>query len=230
MSIPRRPIDWNNYDQCHAEGLSDKEFALSIGMDPNNFAQHKRRHLRHARDTADVPVDGDTDPAESNGNLPAIPAAHSIAPQRTSALPAHYDASAFDELRARVVTLESFVAALQAQQRPSASERTDSASAHPDALERIQEALVQLDTRLHVVEASQERSALPAHSDAPAHRIAPERTNPPRWINRGMHIAADMADFIEIYADEHRLEKREVVDLALRTFRALVREGDRADA
>ena len=161
----------------------------------------------------------------NNGNLPAIPAAHSDAPERISALPVHYDASELDNLRGRVATLEAFVAALQADHRPSAPERTDSASSHQDALQCIHEALAQLNTRLHVVEASTltppSTSALPAHQNAPAHYSAWERTEPPTWLNRGTHIAADMVGWLDDYARRHRLEKREAHDLALRILRAL---------
>jgi hypothetical protein len=38
------------------------------------------------------------------------------------------------------------------------------------------------------------------------------------WISQGMHIAADMVEFIDQYAKAHGMQKREVVDLALRTF------------
>jgi hypothetical protein len=175
------------------------------------------------------------DKATVNGNLPALPApAHSDAPERISALPVHYDASDVDNLRGRVATLEAFMAAIESQQRPSAPERTDSASAHQDALQRIHEALAQLNTRLHVVEASTltppPTSALPAHQNAPVHRIAPERTEPPTWVNRGTHLAADMLEAIDTYAQRHRLEKREVLDRALRTFFALVAGEGASDA
>jgi AcrR family transcriptional regulator len=174
------------------------------------------------------------DKATVNGNLPAVPSAHSDAPERISALPAHYNASELDNLRGRVATLEAFMAAIESQQRPSAPERTESASAHQDALQRIMDALAQLNTRLHVVEASTltppPASALPAHSDAPAQRIAPERTEPPTWVNRGTHVAADMLEAIDAYAQRHRLEKREVLDRALRTFFALVAGEGASDA
>ena len=145
----------------------------------------------------------------------------------------HYDASELDNLRGRVATLEAFVAALQADHRPSAPERTDSASSHQDALQCIHEALAQLNTRLHVVEASTltppSTSALPAHPNAPVHRIAPDRTEPPTWVNRGTHLAADMVEAIKAYATEHRMEIREVIDLALRNFFAGVGEEVHAD-
>jgi hypothetical protein len=62
MSLPRKRIDWKQYDQF--EG-SDAAFARSIGMDPRNFHQYKKtRHL---------------DEPTSNGNLPAIPTSQPIA-------------------------------------------------------------------------------------------------------------------------------------------------------
>ena len=167
----------------------------------------------------------------NNGNLPAIPAAHSDAPERISALPVHYDASELDNLRGRVATLEAFVAALQADHRPSAPERTDSASAHQDALQRIHEALAQLNTRLHVVEASTltppSTNALPAHPSASAHPITSQRTEPPTWVSRGVHLSTDVVQAINAYAAQYRLEKREVLDKILHTFFAQVAEGVR---
>ena len=126
----------------------------------------------------------------NNGNLPAIPAAHSDAPERISALPVHYDASELEDVKSRLDTLEAFMSAMQAQQRIS---------------------------------------ALPAHPNAPVHRIAPDRTEPPTWVNRGTHLAADMVEAIKAYATEHRMEIREVIDLALRNFFAGVGEEVHAD-
>jgi len=118
----------------------------------------------------------------------AIPTpAHPSASQRISALPVHYDASAVNDLQARVSTLEAFMAVVQAQQR---------------------------------------LSALPAHQSASAHPSASQRTEPPVWVNRGTHLAADMVDAVKAYAVEHRLEIREVIDLALRTFFASQGVGD----
>ena len=231
MSVSRRDIDWKAYDQFQG---TDKVFAESIGMDPNNFAQYKRRHLRDKPTIIDVPVETIDLAPSSNGNLPAFPSAHSSTPERISALPVRYDASELDNLRGRVATLEAFVAALQDQQRPSASERTDSASTHQDASERVHEALARLEARLQAVEASTlalpPLGALPAHSNASAYRITPERTEPPTWLNRGMHLATDMAEWIDTYARQHRMEKREVVDLALRTLRGLVASEGATDA
>jgi hypothetical protein len=239
MSIPRRGIDWKHYERCQAEGMIGQDYALRIGEAPNNFAQKKRRHYRdHPRGAADVPTDGDADLALSNGDetagVLAIPSAHPVAPQRTSALPAHYDASELDHLRGRVATFEAFMAAIKSQQRPSACQRTDRAPAHQDASEPIYEALVRLDTRLSALEASafipRPLSTLSAHSDAPAHRLAPECMEPPRWLNRGTHIATDMVEWIDTYARQYRMEKREVVDLALRTLHALVAGEGASDA
>jgi hypothetical protein len=180
---------------------AEDAWAQHIGRKPNTWVVWKHANWpdlvskRNAptgddhpeRNPTDAPADGDH--AARNGHLPAIPtSAHSSAPERISALPAHPIASEVDDLKARVATLEAFMAALQERQR------------------------------------------ITAHSDAPAHPIAPERTEPPTWLNRGMHLAADLAEAIEAYAREHRLEKREVLDLALRTFFAQVGEEVRADA
>jgi hypothetical protein len=155
-----------DYKARHGKSRGAEEaWAEHIGRKPNTWAVWKRAHWpdlvvkRNAptgdehpeRNPADVPTDGDTGPAPTNGNLPAIPAAHSIVSERISALPAHDDASALDKLRGRVAVLEAFMEALQEQQRPSASQRTDSASAHSDALERIHEALARMDARLQAV-------------------------------------------------------------------------------
>lgn len=163
--IAHNRIDWKVYEAWTG---SDADFARSIGMYPNNFAQYKRRHLR-------------TTPT-SHGHLPAIRATLQTAPDRTSA-----------------------------------PDRTDTA-------------LAQLDIRLQVVEAfimaQQQASALPPHPKAPALPSAPQRTDPPVWVSRGTDIAQDMRDAIDAYATRHRLEKREVLDVALRAFFA----GQEVDA
>jgi hypothetical protein len=48
--------------------------------------------------------------------------------------------------------------------------------------------------------------------------------------DRDIDLATDMAEAVDAYARQHRLEKREVLDLALRTFFAQVGEGVRGDA
>jgi hypothetical protein len=57
MNIPQQRVDWQAYDAF--EG-TDAAVARSIGLSPNNFAQYKRRRLRHERCAA------------GKGNLPAI--------------------------------------------------------------------------------------------------------------------------------------------------------------
>jgi hypothetical protein len=164
---------------------TDADFAKSIGMEPRNFNNYKKTRWRDEPTITDVPVETVDLAPTSNGNLPAIPPAHSDAPERISALPVHYDASELEDVKSRLATLEAFMAAMQAQQRIS---------------------------------------ALPAHPNAPVHRIAPERTEPPTWVNRGTHLAADMVEAVKAYAAEHRMEIREVIDLALRSFFAEVGE------
>jgi hypothetical protein len=53
--------------------------------------------------------------------------------------------------------------------------------------------------------------------------IAIHRSEPPTWVSRGLQVATDMLSAIDAYAIRHRLEKREVVDLALR--RLFAEEG-----
>jgi hypothetical protein len=57
MNIPQQRVNWQAYDAF--EG-TDEAVARSIGLSPNNFAQYKRRRLRHERCAA------------GKGNLPAI--------------------------------------------------------------------------------------------------------------------------------------------------------------
>jgi hypothetical protein len=215
VSIPRKRVDWRAYDQFVG---SDADFARSIGMEPSNFHQYKKTRWRDEPTFTELPVETVDLTTPDNGNLPAIPSVHSSAPERISALPVHYDASEVDNLRGRVATLEAFMAAIESQQRPSAPQRIDSAPAHSDTLERIHEALAQLDTRLHVVEASPQLSALPAHSDAPAHHSAPERTEPPTWKSQGQQFAEDTLQRLDHYARQSRREKREIIDAALRAY------------
>jgi hypothetical protein len=66
--------------------------------------------------------------------------------------------------------------------------------------------------------------AIPASQPIAAHRGAP-----PMWVNRGVQLAADMLEVIDAYAQQHRLEKREVIDLFLRTGAAHLGEGVRHD-
>jgi hypothetical protein len=123
INIPQQRVDWQVYDAF--EG-TDADFVRGIGLSPNNFAQYKRRRLRHARRAA------------GNGHMPAIPAS-----------------------------------------QPSAT---------------------------------------------PSQPVAVHRSKEIPWVGRGLQVAADMAEAIEAYAREHRLEKREVLDLALRSFFAQVGE------
>jgi hypothetical protein len=60
MSVARIVPDWKHYEQFKGTD-TDKAYAESIGMDPNNFAQHKRRHYRdHPRTSVDTPAEPDT--------------------------------------------------------------------------------------------------------------------------------------------------------------------------
>jgi excisionase family DNA binding protein len=88
-------------------------------------------------------------------------------------------------------------------------------TAHPSAPH-----LDELNCRLQAVEAfvatmRQQPRLFSAPNGAPsAHPSAPKRT----WLKRGTHLATDMADALHDYAKQHRLEIREVLDLALREF------------
>jgi hypothetical protein len=98
--------------------------------------------------------------------------------------------------------------------------------AHSDTSERIIGIWETLDTRVQVLEAfmAAQQSAQRTLS-ASAHADVSERIDPPEWVNRGTHFAADMIPLIKGYAAQHRLEMREVIDLALRQFFA--GEGER---
>jgi hypothetical protein len=89
-------------------------------------------------------------------------------------------------------------------------------SEHISASEHINSALKDLGARRAVVEAfmhaQQQLDASPAHSGAL------ERTEPPVWVNRGTHLAVDLIEAVKTYAQQRRLEIREVLDLALREF------------
>jgi hypothetical protein len=107
------------------------------------------------------------------------------------------------------------------------------ASERISTLERIDSALLRdHDSRIAVLEAFMATIQQSAHHSAPerisasAHPNALQRTEPIAWVNRGTHIAADMIERVKAYATQHRLEMREVIDLALRQFFA----GEGGDA
>jgi hypothetical protein len=60
--------------------------------------------------------------------------------------------------------------------------------------------------------------------------IAAHRGEPPTRDSRGVRPAADRLEVIDAYAQQHRLEKREVIDLFWRTGAAHLGEGVRHDA
>jgi hypothetical protein len=112
-----------------------------------------------------------------------------------------------------------------------AGEPVSAAPVHSDAserisaLERIDSALLrEHDSRIAVLEAFMSTIQQSAHHSAPerisasAHPNALARIEPPVWVNRGTHLAADMIERVKAYATQHRLEMREVIDLALRQF------------
>lgn len=69
--------------------------------------------------------------------------------------------------------------------------------------------------------------ALQRLTASPVHSGTLERTEPPVWVNRGTHMAADMIEAVKTYAQQHRLEIRAVLDLALRRFFTAAAESDR---
>lgn len=107
-----------------------------------------------------------------------------------------------------------------ASERISASERIDSAL------------LREHDSRIAVLEAFMATLQQAAHHSAPerisasAHADASQRMEPVVWVNRGTHLAADMIERVKAYATQHRLEMREVIDVALRRFFAVEGGGD----
>jgi hypothetical protein len=134
MSIPQQRVDWQAYDAF--EG-SDADFARGISLSPNNFAQYKRRRLRHARRAADGPLAGNTDLAATNGTLPALPAAQTYAAPRITA----QTSDDVDDLAARVARLEAhqrgvdaWLATLQGQVRDATPRRAELRSAEPRSL------------------------------------------------------------------------------------------------
>jgi hypothetical protein len=101
-----------------------------------------------------------------------------------------------------------------------APERISALPVHYDASEvdDIKSRLATLEAFMSALQEQQRISALPAHQNASAHPIASQRTEPPTWVSRGMHVAVDMLERIDTYAAAHRLEKREVLDRILHTF------------
>jgi hypothetical protein len=155
----QRKVDLAHVFRLLDEGLSRAEIGRRVGCDPSYISR-----IAHARRPA-VPTNGHPQ-VTSNGKPDSAPPARRSASERILI-------GIWEQLETRVEVLEAFMAAQQSAQR------TLSASAHPDAL---------------------------------------QRTAPVDWVNRGTHLAADMIERIKVYASQHRLEMREVIDLALRRF------------
>jgi hypothetical protein len=150
-----------------------------------------------------VPTNGDHSASERiDSALATLPQRVELVGEPVSAPPAHHDAL----------------------ERTSASERIDSA-----VLQDHESRLARLEAFIAAQELMARRASAP---DAPerisasAHHDALQRIDPPVWVNRGTHLAADMIERIKTYAQEHRLEMREVIDLALRRFFAGEGSGD----
>jgi hypothetical protein len=107
----------------------------------------------------------------------------------------------------------------------TALQRIETIGEAVNALERIDSAvLMDHESRIAVLEAFMSTLQHQAHLTSAPERIsashpnAPQRINPPVWVNRGTHLAQDMIDAINTYRHQHRLEVREVIDMALRQF------------
>ena len=113
--------------------------------------------------------------------------------------------------------------------QPSAPQRISALPVHPSAstLDDHEARLATLEAFMAVWQASQR---ITVHPSASVHPIASQRTEPPTWVSRGMHISTDVLASIEAYAVRYRLERREVVDRILHTFFAEVGQEGRADA
>ena len=74
---------------------------------------------------------------------------------------------------------------------------------------------------------------IPVNGNLPAipasQPIAAHRSEPPAWVRRGVQLAAEMLEVIDAYAQQHPLEKQEVIDLFLRTGATHLGEGVRHD-
>jgi hypothetical protein len=142
------------------------------------------------------------------------------------AIPTNGDHSAPTTLPQRVEVIGEPVSEPSAHQnapeRISASERIDSALLrdHESRLSVLEAFIGTLQQQPHLASASD----APQRISASAHSNALQRIEPPVWVNRGTHLAADMIERIKAYAREHRLDMREVLDLALRRF---FEEGER---
>jgi hypothetical protein len=107
----------------------------------------------------------------------------------------------------------------------TALQRIETIGEAVSALERIDSAvLMDHESRIAVLEAFMSTLQHQAHLASAPERISashpnvPQRINPPVWVNRGTHLAQDMIEAINTYRHQHRLEVREVIDMALRQF------------
>jgi hypothetical protein len=100
--------------------------------------------------------------------------------------------------------------------QPIATQRISVLSAQPIASE-----VDDLKSRVATLEAfmaamqAEHRSAAQSIAAQP---IAVHRNESIQWVSRGLQVTANMLAAIDTYAQQHRLEKREVLDLALRRF------------
>jgi hypothetical protein len=86
-----------------------------------------------------------------------------------------------------------------------------------------------LEAFMAAMQAQHRITAMPSQSVA-SQPVAVHRSQEIPWVSRGLQVAADMAEAIETYARKHQLKKREVLDLALRSFLAQVAGEGGADA
>lgn len=202
MSIPPEGIDWQHYERSMADGLfsSDTAYAKNVlGISQGYFSKLKKAHYQSLPAT---PV---------NGDLPDITLSHSTA--------THRSASECDELQPIAAECdESQSIAVPESSQPIATHRNLSHSiAVPSRF--IATDLNAIHSRLSVLEAFMGAMQAQQHLiAAPSQSVAIRRTGPTTWVSQGMQIAEDMLNAINLYALEHRQQKREVLDLALRSF------------
>jgi hypothetical protein len=126
VSLPRKLINWKQYDAHKAANGTDAAFAKSLGIDPRNFPQYKKtRHLDEPTIT-DVPLEVvDLTPtvnsavqssADDSAALASVPDHRDIAPTTVQGY-ALDSAETLADHETRLQMLEGFMAALQAQAR-----------------------------------------------------------------------------------------------------------------
>jgi hypothetical protein len=132
VSLPRKRIDWKQYDAHKAAHGTDAAFAKSLGIDPRNFPQYKKtRHLDEPTIT-DVPLENIDLTPTSNGRPTSLQrvelVGEPVTPETSAALRSTAQTSHdLTDLAARVASLEAHrrevdahLAALQAHTQQTA--------------------------------------------------------------------------------------------------------------